>query len=145
MLFYWNLQNDFAMNDIHFTPDSVTLYERTKITVIKYEDIVYFATDRPYLVVSTLKNQTIYMQVSLSKIISMLPDYFCQCSQSVIINLFYVSQYEERDHHGFVHLSTSDTFKVSRRCRQNVKNRIMYFNQSDTHDNLRAQSVVISL
>lgn len=132
------------MNDINFTPNSVTLYERTKITVIKYEDIVYFATDRPYLVVFTLKNQTIYMQISLSKIISMLPDYFCLCSQSAIVNLFYVSRYEERDHHGFVHLSTSDTFKVSRRCKQNVKNKIIFFSKIDTHDKLRTQSVAIS-
>lgn len=132
------------MEKMSFTSNSVILYERTKILVLKYEDIVCFATDRPYLVITTIKKQQLYIQISLSKIVSTLPEYFCLCSQSVIINLSYVCLYEERDNHCIVYLLTSDSFEVSRRCRKEMKSKIVYLNKIDTYDKQRTRSVTIS-
>lgn len=123
------------MENMSFTSNSVVLCEQTKLRVLKFEDIVYFIVDRPYVVITTIRKQHFYMQTSLSKIISILPEYFCLCSQSVVVNLSYICLYEERDNHHFVHLLTSDTFEVSRRCKKEMKNKIAYFNEIGTCDN----------
>lgn len=123
------------MENMSFTSNSVVLCEQTKLQVLKFEEIVCLTIDRPYVVITTIRKQHFYMKTSLSKIISILPEYFCLCSQSVVVNLSYICLYEELDNHFFVHLLTSDTFEVSRRCKKEMKNKIAYFNEIGTCDN----------
>ena len=97
------------MDNLIFTSESVILYERKRIHALKYEEIICITTDRPYLVITTVESLQMFIQMSLSKVGELLPDYFCLCNQSTIINL---------------------TFEVSRRCKRNIKNKMLYINKN---------------
>ena len=114
------------MDNLIFTSESVILYERKRIHTLKYEEIICIKTDRPYLVITTAESQQMYIQISLSKVGELLPDYFCLCNQSTIINLTYAYLYEEHNGHFFICLSAMlEPFEVSGRCKKNVKNKML--------------------
>lgn len=114
------------MDNLIFTSESVILYERKRIHTLKYEEIICIKTDRPYLVITTAESQQMYIQISLSKVGELLPDYFCLCNQSTIINLTYAYLYEEHNGRFFICLSAMlEPFEVSRRCKKNVKNKML--------------------
>ena len=78
------------MDNLIFTSESVILYERKRIHALKYEEIICITTDRPYLVITTVESLQMFIQMSLSKVGELLPDYFCLCNQSTIINLMLI-------------------------------------------------------
>ena len=119
------------MDNLIFTSESVILYERKRIHALKYEEIICIKTDRPYLVITTVESLQMFIQMSLSKVGELLPDYFCLCNQSTIINLTYAYLYEEHNGHFFVSLSAMlEPFEVSRRCKRNIKNKMLYINKN---------------
>ena len=117
------------MNKLGFTSDSLVIYEQTRILRLQYKDILCFTIDRPYLVITTNAKQHICVYVSLSKMVQMLPDYFCLCSQSTAVNLLYVCSYGEQNGHIVVNLSNSDSYIVSRRCKKNIRNKLLNINK----------------
>ena len=68
------------MDNLIFTSESVILYERKRIHALKYEEIICITTDRPYLVITTVESLQMFIQMSLSKVGELLPDYFCLCN-----------------------------------------------------------------
>lgn len=117
------------MDKLTFTSDSIVIYGQTKIYKLQYKEILSFTVNRPYLVVTTTKKKHIYIQISISKIAQILPNYFCLCNQSTIINLLYVCSYEEQDGHIIVGLSNSTSFTVSRRCKKHIKDGMLYIDK----------------
>lgn len=120
------------MDKLAFTSDSIVIYEQTKIHRLQYKEILSIIVNRPYLVITTTNRLYIYIQISLSKIAQLLPNYFCLCNQSTIINLLHFCSYKEQKGHTIVELSTSDSFIVSRRCKKNVKDKILHLIQKNT-------------
>lgn len=117
------------MNKLSFASDSIVIYEQLRLFRLQYEEMVCLTIDRPYLLITTVSKQHFYVYISLSKIAKLLPDSFCLCSQSTIVNLLYVSSYEEMDGHAVIKLSNSDLFIVSRRCKKNVRNKLLHFDK----------------
>ena len=110
------------MDNLIFTSESVILYERKRIHALKYEEIIC---------ITTVESLQMFIQMSLSKVGELLPDYFCLCNQSTIINLTYAYLYEEHNGHFFVSLSAMlEPFEVSRRCKRNIKNKMLYINKN---------------
>lgn len=112
--------------ELQFTNTGILLIDGANIRLINYKDIIYFVTDRPYVIIGTENKEKIHIHISMSQIVKSLPSNFCMCSQSSIINLSYVDAYEERQHTFWVHLRTI-TVKVSRRYRNILKTQIISF------------------
>lgn len=114
-------------HNLLFTNEGILFSDSTKMCTIAYRDIIFFMTDRPYIIVKTEKKEHIHIQISMSQIAKSLPNNFCMCSQSVIVNLSYVNAYEERQHVFWVYLKNACTIKVSRRYRNSFKVQIISF------------------
>ncbi|WP_366936594.1 LytTR family DNA-binding domain-containing protein [Bacteroides sp.] len=114
-----------------FTNEGILLSESLKIRTITYKDIAYFITDRPYVVIGTNKNERIYIQISMSLIAKYVPSCFCICSQSAIINLFYVDAYEEHQQTFRVCLRNACIVKVSRRYHNSLRIQILLFKKTN--------------
>lgn len=46
-------------HDLFFTDEEVLLSDSTKVRMIAYKDIVFFVTDRPYVIIGTEKKERI--------------------------------------------------------------------------------------
>jgi len=113
--------------DLFFTDEEVLLSDSTKVRMIAYKDIVFFVTDRPYVIIGTEKKERIYVQTSMSRISKCLPSCFCMCSQSVIINLSYVNAYENSQHTFRIYLRNGCIINASRRFHNILKTQIVSF------------------
>ncbi len=114
-------------HDLFFTDEEVLLSDSTKVRMIAYKDIVFFVTDRPYVIIGTEKKERIYVQISMSRIAKCLPSCFCMCSQSVIINLSYVNAYENDQHTFRIYLRNGCIINASRRYHNILKTQIVAF------------------
>lgn len=113
--------------ELQFTNTGILLIDGANIRLINYNEIIYFVTDRPYVIIGTEQGERVHIHISMSQIAMSLPSNFCMCSQSSIINLSYVDAYEENQCTFRVHLKGGIVFKVSRRYHNIFKTQILLF------------------
>ena len=74
--------------EIQFNSDGIMIIRYSYMQMIKFEDIVCVYTDRPYLVIVTKeKVKSHLLQFSIKQMIDILPDIFCFCRQSTVVNV----------------------------------------------------------
>jgi DNA-binding LytR/AlgR family response regulator len=82
---------------ITFCDKEMIIDKKNKVICLSYSKIVDISTNRPYVVISTMDNQSIYLEASLIELEENLPIVFFRCNQSSIINLFHVTCYKENE------------------------------------------------
>ena len=111
---------------IRFCEKEIIICEKTKIVCLPHSDILFITTDCPYLVIMTTDNQKIYVKLSLSSLARKLPLVFFQCSQSVVVNLYFIKTYGIGTQH-ILYLDAKRSFVVSRRRQKGLRERLLLF------------------
>lgn len=114
--------------------DTITFHETdifissfSKNLFLKYCDIVAVVTDRPYVVFYTKNDMKGFVVNStLREIIDQLPGVFFLSNQSTIINLFNLTAYAQRGSEYLLCMNNGQTYKVTRRKREEFRARLSY-------------------
>ena len=110
--------------EIQFNSDGIMIIRYSYMQMIKFEDIVCVYTDRPYLVIVTKeKVKSHLLQFSITQMIDILPDNFCICNQSTIVNVDCLTVWQKRKDEYWIQLITDHEFKVSRRCKNALRDK----------------------
>jgi len=97
---------------LNFQTHDLLVMDSSKIESIAYTDIVAIYCDKPYLIIQTQSKKYI-IQHCLNNLIAHLPLFFCQCSKSNILNLFYVQSINKSSR--TITTNGSENYQVSRR------------------------------
>ena len=110
---------------VRFLLNELVVIQRFRVLVIQYNEIIYITVDRPYIVVVQHGKKIYIEDDSIKRFARNLPNQFCICNQSTIINLEYLSVYQKVVDEFWVYLCSGIEFKVSRRCKTLLKEKIV--------------------
>ena len=102
------------MNGLVFNDNELIIQERSKGVCLRYCELVSIKADRPYVALLTAIGKRYDVSISLQKIMEYLPEFFFRCSQSDIVNLLYVTEYESKGQSLLLHAIPNQTVSVSK-------------------------------
>ena len=101
-------------NGLIFNDKGLIIQERSKGACLCYCEIVSIREDRPYATILTVTGKRYNVLMSLQKIMEHLPSFFFRCSQSDIVNLLYIKEYESKGQTLLLHTLSNQEVSVSK-------------------------------
>lgn len=116
--------------NIQILVDEIWIIHHSGIQRLKYDEIVCITSDRPYVcITSKTGNKYFTTRLSIKKGMKCLPECFCLCNQSAIINMKNVTGYQKKGEKIWVQLESNINIEVSRRCRPGLKKKLMTYTE----------------
>jgi len=100
--------------------------------IYKFEEIVYFEYDSPYVKIISLKRKKDDLYTSIAEIAKVLPQNFILCNQSCIVNLDHAVDFEQKKSKSTLTMSTGKAVDIPRLKVKSVKNRFIEAKQGMT-------------
>jgi DNA-binding LytR/AlgR family response regulator len=117
------------IKEIGYGDKEMYIKQSLKIYRLKYENIISISVDRPYIMI-TIPDKNIYMETSLTKLETNLPDFFFRCNRKTVVNLMHVLVYKESD--GNLYTNLGKVYNVSFRRRKYCMKRIDRINKQSS-------------